>query len=439
MVVVSESRALGAGLDSDDLARVFYQQSSEDAQARSILSCSKVERFLCGIRGAPVSNDFWETAAQRDPLWAILSDPAKKGRRWTPAEFFATGRREITLLMYQLRQLGHVPASGRALDFGCGVGRLSQALGIFFAEVIGVDVSPTMLRLAAQANRTPDRVRYVLNQSDDLQQFSSKSFDFIYSDIVLQHVAPVAARQFIAEFLRVAKRGGIVVFQIPSHRRPAQEHSSPRHMDDAAYRAQLDVRGLPSSLGVGERADVLVALQNVSQITWDQSLVGPLRVGNHWLSESGEMLVQDDGRTLLSTMVRPQMPMQASVSVQAPGEPGRFICEFDVVHEGISWFADKGSRSFRQVVDVIDDGVVSPNVPTASDMEQVAAMPHVDLELPPADNLELGEFPMDGVHRDAVLELIGEGGGRVFHMEADERGGPEWYGYRYYVIMSGLS
>jgi SAM-dependent methyltransferase len=382
-----------------------------------------------------VTNDFWETAAERDPLWAILSDPSKKGRRWTPAEFFATGRREITLLMYQLRQLGHAPASGRALDFGCGVGRLSQALGIFFDEVIGVDVSPTMLRLAVQANRTPDRVRYVLNQSDDLQQFSSRSFDFIYSDIVLQHVPLAAARQFIAEFLRVAKRDGIVVFQIPSHRRTAHEHSFPRPMDDVAYRAQLDVRGLPASLAVGARTDVLVAIENLSQITWDQSLVGSLRVGNHWLSESGEMLVQDDGRTLLSTIIGPRMPIQASVSVQAPAESGRFICEFDIVHEGISWFADKGSRSFRQVVDVIHDGLASPNVPTPSHAAHVAAMPHIDLELPPADDLELGEFPMNGVHRDVVLELIDAGGGRVFHVEADERGGPEWYGYRYYVIM----
>jgi SAM-dependent methyltransferase len=382
----------------------------------------------------PVTDDFWETAAHRDPLWAILSDSSKKGRGWTPAEFFATGRREITLLMYQLRQLGHVPACGRALDFGCGVGRLSQALAIFFDEVIGVDVAPTMLRLAAQANHAGDRVRYVLNQSDDLQQFSSKSFDFIYSDIVLQHVAPAAALQFIAEFLRVVKQGGIVVFQIPSHRRLAHEDSPPRHMEDAAYRAQLEVHGLPASLPVGERADVLVAIKNVSQITWDQSLVGPLRVGNHWLSESGEMLVQDDGRTLLSTVIRPHVPMQVSVSVQAPGESGRFICEFDIVHEGISWFADKGSRSFRQVIDVVHGDVATPNV-TANGTVHVVAMPHIDLELPPAENFEVGEFPMAGVHRDAVLELIGASKGRVFHIEGDERGGHEWQGYRYYVIM----
>jgi 2-polyprenyl-3-methyl-5-hydroxy-6-metoxy-1,4-benzoquinol methylase len=117
-----------------------------------------------------MTDNFWESAAQRDPLWAILSDPAKKGRRWTTREFFITGQREISLLMYQLRQLGHLPAAGRALDFGC-IGRLTQALARFFPEVIGVDISPTMLRLAAQANMAPDRVCYVRNQTCGFRKF----------------------------------------------------------------------------------------------------------------------------------------------------------------------------------------------------------------------------------------------------------------------------
>src|SRR5512147_2288602 len=99
-----------------------------------------------------MAGEFWEDAAQRDPLWAILSDPTKRGRQWDLGEFFETGRREISLLLYQLRQLGHPPSAGRALDFGCGVGRLTQALAATFAEVVGVDVSPTMIRLARELN-----------------------------------------------------------------------------------------------------------------------------------------------------------------------------------------------------------------------------------------------------------------------------------------------
>ena len=37
----------------------------------------------------------WERLAQIDPLWAVLSEPDKKGRTWDVAEFLATGEAEI--------------------------------------------------------------------------------------------------------------------------------------------------------------------------------------------------------------------------------------------------------------------------------------------------------------------------------------------------------
>ena len=48
---------------------------------------------------------FWDDLAERDPLWAILSDPAKRGGRWDLRSFFATGEREISVLLHQLEGL----------------------------------------------------------------------------------------------------------------------------------------------------------------------------------------------------------------------------------------------------------------------------------------------------------------------------------------------
>lgn len=390
-----------------------------------------------------MSDEFWEAAAQRDPLWAILSDSTKKGRRWTTGEFFETGRREISLLMYQLRQLGHTPVAGRALDFGCGIGRLSQALGAYFAEVVGIDVSPTMIQLAERANSARDRVRYVLNRTDDLQRFASGSFDFIYSDIVLQHLPPERAQGFIEEFVRLVKVGGIVVFQITSHRRSRAEalpFAVP--MDDRAYRAQLMiVEEPPSSMEPRGRSRVLVRIENVSRVTWHQTAVGPIRFGNHWLSTTGQMLVQDDGRTLVGTVISPHAPTQTSVEIEAPAEPGHFICEFDLVHEGVTWFGDRGSRTVRRPIRVLARTTSSrdSNQPAAHDVaeppgrQETKTPVNAHLELPPADDFEIGEFPMFAIHRDAVLELLARHGAGVVYMETDDRGGPEWYGFRYYV------
>ncbi len=33
----------------------------------------------------------WDAFGQHDPMWPILTDPARKGRRWTPKAFYATG------------------------------------------------------------------------------------------------------------------------------------------------------------------------------------------------------------------------------------------------------------------------------------------------------------------------------------------------------------
>ena len=67
----------------------------------------------------------WDAFGRHDPMWAILTDPARKGGRWTADEFFATGVTEIGAVMAAARALGLPARRRRALDFGCGLGRLT--------------------------------------------------------------------------------------------------------------------------------------------------------------------------------------------------------------------------------------------------------------------------------------------------------------------------
>jgi SAM-dependent methyltransferase len=156
----------------------------------------------------------WDRLGREDPLWAVYSDPEKRGSRWDLDAFLATGVTEITHVLEMARAYGLVPR-GRALDFGCGVGRLTQALAAHFDEVVGVDVAPSMIEMAERVNRYPDRVRYQLNTVDDLSAFDDDSFDFVYSSITLQHIDPAFSRRYIAEFYRVSKPGGSVIFSLP--------------------------------------------------------------------------------------------------------------------------------------------------------------------------------------------------------------------------------
>ena len=164
----------------------------------------------------------WEKLARTDPLWAVLSDPAKEGNRWETAEFFAVGRREIDTLMASVRTRCPDLRRGRALDFGSGVGRLSQALALHFDRVTGVDIAREMVALADRHNQHGGRVNYVHNTRADLAVFADGSFDFVCSWITLQHIAPEYSRRYLAEFLRVLAPGGVALFQVPAVARPPE-------------------------------------------------------------------------------------------------------------------------------------------------------------------------------------------------------------------------
>jgi SAM-dependent methyltransferase len=155
----------------------------------------------------------WEAFGREDPLWAVLSNPAKKGRKWDVDEFFGTGEAEIAAAMARLGALGITPALGSALDFGCGVGRLTRALAGRFERAVGVDVSLAMIQ---EARRLNPRLIFIHNDRPDLHVVETASIDFAYSRLVLQHVPPVLSLGYVREFGRVLAPGGVAMFQIPT-------------------------------------------------------------------------------------------------------------------------------------------------------------------------------------------------------------------------------
>ena len=155
----------------------------------------------------------WTMLGDDDPLWVVLTDPTKKGNLWKEEEFFATGTEEIDQMFGRLRAAGLSPAQGRALDFGCGAGRLTQALAKRFEYVDGVDISASMLRCAERYNRFPGRVTYHLNVRPDLATFPTGQYDFICTLIALQHTPPQFQRGYLLDFLRLLKPGGCAYFQ----------------------------------------------------------------------------------------------------------------------------------------------------------------------------------------------------------------------------------
>lgn len=161
----------------------------------------------------------WEELAALDPMWAVLSEPGKINR-WDPEDFYSTGRDFVRHERRILKRAGLPTEFGRVLDFGCGLGRLTYGWAPHAQECVGVDISEGMIAGATGAARAPN-CRFVLNTAPDLSQFESNSFDLVHTEIVLQHLPE--RRQitgYLKEFLRIARPGGVLYFQLPSYLPP---------------------------------------------------------------------------------------------------------------------------------------------------------------------------------------------------------------------------
>jgi ubiquinone/menaquinone biosynthesis C-methylase UbiE len=158
----------------------------------------------------------WQKYGKIDPLWTILTYEGKENNKWDEDEFFRTGRDEISKIMEFVKKLDHPLEKAKALDFGCGVGRLTQALAEEFDEVIGVDIAPSMIELAEKYNKCGKKCKYFVNDKADLKMFDDDTFDFIYTNIVLQHIEPKFTKKYIQEFIRILKPNGLLIFQQPS-------------------------------------------------------------------------------------------------------------------------------------------------------------------------------------------------------------------------------
>lgn len=149
----------------------------------------------------------------RDPYWAVLTDPRFRLATMSQAdrdEFFGGGERHAAAVFAACETWRPAPWSPRrALDFGCGVGRLLPALARRCAAVVGADVAPAMLEEAVANCRRLALSNVDLVRVGDAAAELEGEFDFIHSVIVFQHIAPARGERLLAELCGRLAPGGI--------------------------------------------------------------------------------------------------------------------------------------------------------------------------------------------------------------------------------------
>ena len=357
----------------------------------------------------------WDEFGKQDPLWAIRTEPDKRGGKWDIAEFFGSGEVHVRELVARLTELG-LPTHGVVLDFGCGVGRLTQAFADHFDEAWGIDIAPSMIEGAEAFNHHGSRVHYVVNDTSDLRRFDDETFDLVFSVIVLQHIRPDISLGYVREFFRICKPGGAVVFQLPSHRMV---------FPDGAYAAEISAE-VPARVTAGETIDLTVHVRNTGDTEWPRR-PDVLRLANHWLDAGGTTVEQDSGREPLPREVAPGATIDLTLHVPVPARPGRHVLELDLVHEGITWFADRGSPTLTAPVEIVGE---APTRRVARRLGFRRSAPATEADAEATDDGPVME--MHPVPREVVLELVGSLGGTVLDVEANTKA-PPWESYTYYV------
>lgn len=104
--------------------------------------------------------------------------------------------------------LRHVPDScANVLDAGCGTGAFSRRLATRSAQVVAIDLSPEMIRIARERSREFANIDF---RNDDLicTDLPEASFDCIATIATLHHVP---MREVLLKFKRALKPNGVLI------------------------------------------------------------------------------------------------------------------------------------------------------------------------------------------------------------------------------------
>jgi SAM-dependent methyltransferase len=134
------------------------------------------------------------------------------GRRsQSDAEFLAAATGVINDLEVELRRLkAEERGNWRALEIGCGPGRLMRPMSRHFLEIHGVDVSGELIREARENLQDLPNARSHEIRGTSLEDFADQSFDFVYSFDLFPHIpSQELVLSFLREIHRVMRPGGL--------------------------------------------------------------------------------------------------------------------------------------------------------------------------------------------------------------------------------------
>ncbi len=144
------------------------------------------------------------------------------GHSETDEAFWKSGERDLDRLVLHDIELD---PKARALEIGCGLGRILRPLSERIEKAFGVDISAEMIARARRELVSRRNVEVFVTRGR-LRNFGTASLDFVYSFIVFQHIpTKKAVARYLREAARVLKSRGVFRFQVDGRPRPANSRA----------------------------------------------------------------------------------------------------------------------------------------------------------------------------------------------------------------------
>lgn len=159
----------------------------------------------------------WEKFGRENPYYAVVTLDKFDNQKMNDEvrdEFFKTGYEYIERIWSEIEiNFESDFAPEKALDFGCGVGRLVFPIAERAKNVVGIDISEKMLE-TAEANAGDLNFENVeFFQTGDFFEKNTERFDLIHSTIVFQHIKPKTGLDIFERLVGFLNKNGMGVVQ----------------------------------------------------------------------------------------------------------------------------------------------------------------------------------------------------------------------------------
>ena len=115
----------------------------------------------------------------------------------------------------------------------------------------------------------------------------------------------------------------------------------------------------------GAPASIPVTVRNTSSALWRATEQSGFMLGCHWLDRKARMVKWLDGVAQLSNPLLPGEEADLILPVTMPQKRGRYTLQLDMVHQGVTWFSEKGSPASLVDVRVSGGGILSRQIADA--------------------------------------------------------------------------